>query len=349
MLKNKLQIVLITYNRKPALESTFKQIFAETSPIKNFDITILDNASTDGTSELVKEYCKKFPNLVYHRNPLNIGGNANICRAYEYGANSGKEYVWVLCDDDYLDFSNWNKVEELIMADADLICITKYAIPDNATDLFANTIFQLTFVPAGIYKTKYITSQVIFNMYESIYTMFPQFALISDFVNNNRKIHLLQNSIVVAGRYTGHDIDGGSYLRGVNRKKVSYRKLNTNCLLGYSNVGTLLQDTSLYKRVARTAINCKEVHKNREQFFKSLYILLKSKQKFIYFLEIYSTFDKTLQREIRQKCGIYILFALIIQIFDLIHPIDLLYSFLYFLKKIFIFIIRTIKILIILQ
>ena len=55
-MKEKLDIVIITYNRKDFLKKTFEQILAENSPIKDFDITILNNASDDGTSELVEEY-----------------------------------------------------------------------------------------------------------------------------------------------------------------------------------------------------------------------------------------------------------------------------------------------------
>ena len=125
-MKDKLQIVLITYNRKKYLQRTFDQIFAKDSPIKDYDITILDNASTDGTSELIKEYKLKFPNINHIRHNINIGGNANICRAFELGVTSGKEYVWVLCDDDKYDFSNWHEVEREINAKKDIICVCDY-------------------------------------------------------------------------------------------------------------------------------------------------------------------------------------------------------------------------------
>lgn len=39
-IKENLQIILITYNRKNYLQRTFDQIFADNSPIKGFDITI---------------------------------------------------------------------------------------------------------------------------------------------------------------------------------------------------------------------------------------------------------------------------------------------------------------------
>jgi len=62
-INNNLDIFLITYNRKEQLEGTFKQILAKNSPIKDIPITILDNCSTDGTSQLCEEYAKQYPNI----------------------------------------------------------------------------------------------------------------------------------------------------------------------------------------------------------------------------------------------------------------------------------------------
>ena len=75
-------------------------------------ITILDNASTDGTSDLIKEYFKKFPNIVHIRHNRNIGGNANIVRAFE---SATKEYLWILCDDDFYCWDYWNELEQAIL------------------------------------------------------------------------------------------------------------------------------------------------------------------------------------------------------------------------------------------
>ena len=56
-LSDVLEIILITYNRERFLKRTFEQIFDnEKSPIKNLEVTILDNNSTDGTSDLIKKY-----------------------------------------------------------------------------------------------------------------------------------------------------------------------------------------------------------------------------------------------------------------------------------------------------
>ena len=47
MLKDKLQICIITYNRKKYIERTLNQLLAENSPIKDFVIAVFDNASAE--------------------------------------------------------------------------------------------------------------------------------------------------------------------------------------------------------------------------------------------------------------------------------------------------------------
>ena len=114
MIKDKLQIVLVTYNRKDFLEKTLNQLFLETSPIKDFDITILNNDSTDGSTELINDFCTRHNNLTHIQNKINIGGNANILRAIEYAT---KKYIWILADDDTYDFSECDDVIEKICND----------------------------------------------------------------------------------------------------------------------------------------------------------------------------------------------------------------------------------------
>ena len=202
MLKEKLQIYLITYNRKKQLENTFSQIFAENSPIRDFDITILDNASTDGSSELIQEYAKQHSNINYIRHPYNIGGNANICRAFELSASCGKEYAWILCDDDYYDFSAWSEVEENIEKKKDIICLSDYVFPTKEDkENPAYQIFQLTFVPSILFRTSSITDSVLHNMYDNIYTMFQQLCLVIKVFNNGGSIQVLSKPIVHNGLF----------------------------------------------------------------------------------------------------------------------------------------------------
>ena len=91
----KLEPVLITYNRSAELQRTLAAfIDAGLTFIK---LHVLDNASTDETAAVVASAQARWPNLSYHRNITNIGGNANILRAVEI---STSEYSWIIGDDD---------------------------------------------------------------------------------------------------------------------------------------------------------------------------------------------------------------------------------------------------------
>lgn len=297
-MKDKLQIYLITYNRKQKLQQTFEKIFADDSPIKNFDITILDNASTDGTSKLIDEYCQRFANITHIRHNVNIGGNANICRAFEMATSCGKEYCWVLCDDDKYDFSNWSEVEKEINAKKDIICVCDYTC-----DVFAKKsdvvyqLFQLTFVPAGIYKTSNITNNVMMNMYDSIITMMQQNCISIKCVNENKKIHVLSKPIVFNGLHFEDRVDDESlsYTRGINENSNLERRNNTNWALGYSQVLSLLNDKKLAKECFIEAVADENIYHKKSSFYYDMidkYLNFKNINYFYEILKILSAKDK---------------------------------------------------------
>ena len=95
-----LEPVLITYNRSADLQRTLDAFIK--AGLTDIKLHVLDNASTDDTKPVVVAAQVRWPNLSYHRNQHNIGGNANILRAVEI---SSSEYSWILGDDDawYLD------------------------------------------------------------------------------------------------------------------------------------------------------------------------------------------------------------------------------------------------------
>ena len=284
-IEEKLKIVLITYNRSYFLNRTLKQLFSDESPIKKCDITVLDNNSTDNTAEIVSKYQKKFSNLIYQKNPFNIGGNANIVRAFETGAISGKEYVWVLCDDDYYDWSNFGAVLEAMLDDIDCIGVSRYSIPDNELNDPAYQFFQLTFVSAGIYKTNLITDGVLTNMYDTVYTMFQQSCLAAHLINNNKKIHFLEKQIVKNGiqvedkNAPQYDY---SYYRGQTLTEISPRRKEQQWIMGFSNIVRLLNNTDLQYRCMEISILYKDIYGTWENFLNCIEAFKIDKMNYLY-------------------------------------------------------------------
>ncbi len=195
MLKNNLEIILITFNRKNFLQKTLSSLLGEHSPVREIQLTILDNASTDGTGELLRQYAARYPNIKHIRNPKNIGPNANIVHAFELAQ---KPYVWVLCDDDEYDFSAFEEVVAAMEEKADLIVVNTEFTQGDAT--FPALYRLLTFLPAAIYKTSHITSEVLINMYNNLPNWFPHLAYTADMINhNNRHIVSVSSNIVKRG------------------------------------------------------------------------------------------------------------------------------------------------------
>lgn len=97
-----LSICIPTYNRVLCLQQCLESIteqFKNPLILKNVEVVISDNASTDDTENLVKKYQEKFPNILYHKNIENIGIDRNILTVTE---KANGNYVWLLGDDDAL-------------------------------------------------------------------------------------------------------------------------------------------------------------------------------------------------------------------------------------------------------
>ena len=184
-----LQVVLITYNRERALARTLERVFAPDSPIRDCDITVLDNCSTDGTATLLEQAAAGHPNVKVVRHPRNIGGNANIIRAFE---QAERKYIWVLCDDDDFDWSRWDEVGGALRSgEYDIVyTVSRLARKVEKPDI-GYLAFLASFVPGCIYRSELITGDILQNMYAMIHTWFPQCVLSLHVLCNLRGRHFL--------------------------------------------------------------------------------------------------------------------------------------------------------------
>jgi glycosyltransferase involved in cell wall biosynthesis len=91
----KLSIGLPVYNRarllKQSLDALLNQTFTE------FELIISDNASTDGTEQICREYARRDGRIRYYRNRVNIGAPRNFNRTFEL--SSSQYFKWATSDD----------------------------------------------------------------------------------------------------------------------------------------------------------------------------------------------------------------------------------------------------------
>lgn len=233
-----LEIFIITYNRKDKLQNTLEQIFCDDSPVRNFDIKIIDNCSNDGTKELCMEYVSRYPNLTLISNNRNLGLSGNIIKPFELAS---KKWLWVLCDDDDFDWTYWNEVETALSSDENAAVVVERLCSSNKIPL-SMLINELSFLPAAIYKTEYITSSVIQKMYINAYTLFPHLALVCDFVNKGKKIFVPQHIIVKQSFKL--EKDNKQYARGSDND-LHFRQKKYHLFCGFANSFRMINDKDL--------------------------------------------------------------------------------------------------------
>ena len=87
--------VVVTYNRKELLEQNIACLLQQKNA--SCDIFIIDNASTDGTAELVKSIHN--PKIFYHNTGSNLGGAGGFEYGIKRAVMKGYEYIWIMDDD----------------------------------------------------------------------------------------------------------------------------------------------------------------------------------------------------------------------------------------------------------
>jgi glycosyltransferase involved in cell wall biosynthesis len=92
----RVSIGLPVYNGEDYVGASVESLLAQT--FTDFELVIVDNASTDRTSEICRSFASRDRRVRYHRNERNIGGGLNMNLAFEL-ANGAPFYKWAAHDD----------------------------------------------------------------------------------------------------------------------------------------------------------------------------------------------------------------------------------------------------------
>jgi glycosyltransferase involved in cell wall biosynthesis len=115
-----ISIGIPTYNGERYLSQAIESVITQLSDIpgRQIEIIVSDNASNDGTGEIVKEYITRYPDIVtYVRNTHNIGYDRNVDNLFKVARG---EYLWLLGDDDMLVQGAVEKLFTLIEIHSDI-------------------------------------------------------------------------------------------------------------------------------------------------------------------------------------------------------------------------------------
>ena len=107
--------VIVTYNRKDLLKKCIKALL-EQEKKEECDILVIDNASTDGTKEEIREYIN-LKQVIYMNTGENLGGAGGFNYGIKESLKLGYKYIWLM-DDDCIVYKD--SLKELLEADKQL-------------------------------------------------------------------------------------------------------------------------------------------------------------------------------------------------------------------------------------
>lgn len=114
--RKKVAIGLPVYNGEDLLEQTLVSLLAQT--FQDFELIISDNASTDRTEAICRDYAKQDPRIRYRRQKKNLGAVPNFNAVFEL---SGSQYFKWAASDDLCDSTYLAKAVAILEADPGVV------------------------------------------------------------------------------------------------------------------------------------------------------------------------------------------------------------------------------------
>lgn len=173
----KVSIMVPVYNAERYIKECLDSLFSQ--DYENFEVVVSDDASSDGTGQILKEYAEKHSNMVLFLNQKNLGITDNCDQIFR--ACSG-DYIALFAGDDVMlpgklkfqveymqqhqDVSMTYHSVEIFNSDTDVIVGVTNLVPSDETNNSADIIKKMgiagpmsimartSAVPKDIYKTK---------------------------------------------------------------------------------------------------------------------------------------------------------------------------------------------------
>lgn len=211
-----LTIYLTTYNRKDYIKEAINGVLGQT--FRNFNLVVLDNASTDGTSEIIDSYDD--PRLFHIRRKENVGPIANCNTAFEM---VDSKYFIITHDDDIMlptmvekQIKFMEKNPDVAISDVGIILINKNGkSTSNVNEQIANSDYSFDIFNEDEFFISYYSGGSPMSC--------PTVMFRTEFINKNRIC--LRNEVGTTNDqclYCEINLNGGKILR-IREKLYLYR------------------------------------------------------------------------------------------------------------------------------
>lgn len=105
-------VIVPMYNVENYIKECLDSLVNQT--LKDMEVIVVNDGSTDGGVEIVESYCKKYPDLIrlVHKE------NGGLSDARNYGIPYAKgKYIGFLDSDDYVESTMYEKMSKNLMKD----------------------------------------------------------------------------------------------------------------------------------------------------------------------------------------------------------------------------------------
>lgn len=157
-----LSIAIPTWNRAKTLEQALLRILPQAKLCSDaLQLVISDNASTDHTSEVVRDFIVQYPEIEidYFVQETNTGFFGNFCKVKEL---STAKFVWMLSDDDFIDEKLIGRIINILIEQNDLgiLFLHNWTIKDtlkyyiekkSVENIFIKENYRLTLISSVIF------------------------------------------------------------------------------------------------------------------------------------------------------------------------------------------------------
>jgi len=138
MTKPLLSICIATYNRAAYIGETLESIIQQITD--EVEIVVVDGASTDDTSTIVKSYIEVCSQIHYIRLPSKGGIDQDYCKAVEHTQG---EMCWLFTDDDLLKPNAIRTVLDEVKKGYSLIVVNARVMNNDFSELIENKLLQI--------------------------------------------------------------------------------------------------------------------------------------------------------------------------------------------------------------